>query len=466
MADTADNGRDSSSMRSAGAGSTGATRPATLTASSSSNISNYASSVSSDNQSLNQSHNNLSGSTGAPGTPVSRRSGGWDRQTLSPAAAARVRLDDNEDHAPHQSSNLRPSSELLEDSSDSSDEYVSTYKPLKTASRSKRFFQSMVSKFTKSSVRYGYLQNTQQEQDRNVIQHTVIINVFKGQLCLSPITPRPKRVLDVGTAGGIWALPVAQKHPYCSVLGVDIEPVHPQYTKSNCTFKTMDITHDWDFEGGGNFDFIHIRQLGDINDKKKLIQSCFEHLRPGGWVEFTEWIALLNSPDHSLRGTAFRRWNNLLEEGLQNFGTTLHYPEKFKPLLQETGFEPIIETRNGAPTNACYPGKKLQRIGHLMTQNWLLIIEPLTMPVFTQGLGWTPDQVHALLAEVRKEISNTKYHSFMTLITVCAQKPWDGIPRSSSSTSATASASASRSESSLPQTSRSGTPLPFLGDIL
>ena len=94
MADTADNGRDSSSMRSAGAGSTGATRPATLTASSSSNISNYASSVSSDNQSLNQSHNNLSGSTGAPGTPVSRRSGGWDRQTLSPAAAARVRLDD------------------------------------------------------------------------------------------------------------------------------------------------------------------------------------------------------------------------------------------------------------------------------------------------------------------------------------------------------------------------------------
>ncbi|CAG7559736.1 unnamed protein product [Fusarium equiseti] len=406
MADTADNGRDSSSMRSAGAGSTGdrdrATRPATLTASSSSNISNYASSVSSDSQSLNLSHNNLSGSTGAPGTPVSRRSGGWDRQTLSPAAAARVRLDDaNEDHAPHQSSNLRPSSELLEDSSDSSDEYVSTYKPLKTASRSKRFFQSMVSKFTKSSVQI----QANSHASKNKIE--MLYNIL--------LSSTPKRVLDVGTAGGIWALEFAQKHPYCSVLGVDIEPVHPQYTKSNCTFKTMDITQDWDFEGGGNFDLIHIRQLGDINDKKKLIQSCFEHLRPGGWVEFTEWIALVNSPDHSLRGTAFRRWNDLLEEGLQNFGTTLHYPEKFKPLLQEIGFEPIVETRNGAPTNACYPGKKLQRIGHLMTQNWLLIIEPLTMPVFTQGLGWTADQVHALLAEVRREIPNTKYHSFMTL---------------------------------------------------
>lgn len=100
---------------------------------------------------------------------------------------------------------------------------------------------------------------------------------------------------------------------------------------------------------------------------------------------------------------------------MRNFGTTLKYPEKFKPILQEVGFERIIETRHGAPTNACYPGKKLQRIGHLMTQNWLFILEPLTMPVFTQGLGWSPEQVKKFLVEVKKEIGNTKYHSFMTL---------------------------------------------------
>jgi hypothetical protein len=57
----------------------------TLTASSSSN---YASSVSSGSQ-------NQTG--GIPGTPVSRRSGGWERQTLSPAAVARVRVDDVRD---------------------------------------------------------------------------------------------------------------------------------------------------------------------------------------------------------------------------------------------------------------------------------------------------------------------------------------------------------------------------------
>ncbi|KAH7153760.1 S-adenosyl-L-methionine-dependent methyltransferase [Fusarium sp. MPI-SDFR-AT-0072] len=400
MAYATDNGHDSSSTRSGGRPHAQASMSA-LTAASSSN---YATNVFSDSQRQNQSG-------GIPGTPVSgrsRRSGGWDRQTLSPAAAARAGVDDPtiEDHSVDQSSSLRPKEDLDDpfdssDSSDSSDEYMTSYRPLEPLRLAAK---------------------------QPVIQHTVIIDIFEGQLHLAPISSKPRRVLDVGTGPGAWAL--------------------PPYTRSNCSFMAMDITHDWDFTGSGNFDFIHIRQLGDIQDKKKLVQSTFDNLKPGGWVEFTEWIAILQSPNHSLDGTAFRKWNDLLEQGMRSFGTTLYYPNKFKPLLQETGFEHIIETRNGAPTNACYPGKKLQRIGHLMTQNWLLVLEPLTMPVFTQALGWSPDQVKSFLVDVRKEIGNTQYHSFMTLITICAQKPLNSS--STSSKSASASASASASESSLP----------------
>jgi hypothetical protein len=75
----------------------------------------------------------------------------------------------------------------------------------------------------------------------------------------------------------------------------------------------MDVSQDWDLDT--KFDLIHVRMLGDFAEKEKLLQACFDHLNPGGWVELTEWIVDLQSPNRSLEGTAFKRWNELLAEG-------------------------------------------------------------------------------------------------------------------------------------------------------
>lgn len=175
----------------------------------------------------------------------------------------------------------------------------------------------------------------------------------------------------------------------------------------------MDATLDWNLNR--QFDFVHVRMLGDVSDKEQLIKSIYDHLNPGGWVEFTEWIAILQSPDHSLEGTAFHKWNLLLRQGLQNMGRSLHYPNHYQPLLEKAGFERIRVSKYAAPTNACYPGKKCQRFGAMMTKNWNAVIEPLSGPVFTIGLGWSESQLDSLLKNVRKEIEDTRYHSFMTL---------------------------------------------------
>lgn len=96
----------------------------------------------------------------------------------------------------------------------------------------------------------------------------------------------------------------------------------------------MDATKDWEFEEG--FDLIHVRMLGDMQAKGHLVESIYsvrkdpqllhnrigtddllhKNLNPGGWAEFTEWIVHVQSPDHSLDGGAFMRWNKVLRRGL------------------------------------------------------------------------------------------------------------------------------------------------------
>jgi hypothetical protein len=76
----------------------------------------------------------------------------------------------------------------------------------------------------------------------------------------------------------------------------------------------MDATDDWAFDVG--LDFVHVRMLGDLADKPRLVQSIFDSLNPGGWVEITEWIVQLQSPNHSFEGTAFHSWNLLLRQGM------------------------------------------------------------------------------------------------------------------------------------------------------
>lgn len=104
-----------------------------------------------------------------------------------------------------------------------------------------------------------------------------------------------KRIFDVGTGTGIWAIDVgmyklhlggasellimgsADEHPEAEVLGVDLSPIqpdmyaslwntnrlvterHPSRVPPNCSFEIGDWEDEWMFKH--SFDFIFIRSL-------------------------------------------------------------------------------------------------------------------------------------------------------------------------------------------------------------
>ncbi|KAF2736910.1 hypothetical protein EJ04DRAFT_488903 [Polyplosphaeria fusca] len=62
----------------------------------------------------------------------------------------------------------------------------------------------------------------QAEQDRLTIQHQVFVYALKGKLTTTRVTPLTRRILDLGTGPGNWALAMAQQCPHAEVVGVDM----------------------------------------------------------------------------------------------------------------------------------------------------------------------------------------------------------------------------------------------------
>lgn len=51
----------------------------------------------------------------------------------------------------------------------------------------------------------------------------------------------------------------------------------------------------------------------------------------------------------------------------------------------------------------------------MMEMNVNTILEPISFPIFTEVLKWSPEELQKLLAEVRKDIADLEIHAFMTL---------------------------------------------------
>lgn len=80
--------------------------------------------------------------------------------------------------------------------------------------------------------------NDENEQDRLDLLHHMVMLVTGKQHFFAPIKEQElKRVLDVGTGTGIWAIEVADKYPDAQVLGNDLSPVQPNWVVC-CTLHT------------------------------------------------------------------------------------------------------------------------------------------------------------------------------------------------------------------------------------
>ncbi|EAW13655.1 class I SAM-dependent methyltransferase [Aspergillus clavatus NRRL 1] len=267
------------------------------------------------------------------------------------------------------------------------------------------------------------LPNDEQEQDRLDLSHHIYRILLKGELHAAPIKT-PRRVLDIGTGTGIWAIDFADEHPESEVIGNDLSPIQPSWIPPNCRFEIDDFELPWSYSQP--FDYIHGRELeGAIRDHDTLFRQAFENLRPGGWLEMSSMEVNSYSDD----GTHLKAKS--LIEGIKNMhlaskkhGKDMTTMSTWKDKMEKAGFVNVREDIYKLPQSPWAKDPKLKELGRYHQINMFEAVGPYSFALFTRYLGWSRAEIEVLVAGMRQELRDYQnFHLYTKVHVIYGQRP-------------------------------------------
>ncbi|KAK5791515.1 hypothetical protein VI817_006824 [Penicillium citrinum] len=239
------------------------------------------------------------------------------------------------------------------------------------------------------------------------------------------INTPPRRILDIGTGTGEWAIEMAEDYPTIDIIGTDLSPIQPNWAPPNCRFFIDDAESDWTFTPDEAFDYIHARSLGGgIGDWPRLLRQAFTHLKPGGWFEAQEFETWVLSDDESHhRAEAIMDWQDRLTEASHQFGKPMNVAPLIENWMITEGFENVSDDRYKCPVGGWAKNRRLKEIGRVGKVTILQVVEPYTLALFTRVLGFTFQQAQEYMDKVRAELVSNKFHLYILFHFVYGQKP-------------------------------------------
>ncbi|OLN95936.1 Trans-aconitate 2-methyltransferase 8 [Colletotrichum chlorophyti] len=257
--------------------------------------------------------------------------------------------------------------------------------------------------------------------------HNIYLLTLNYKLGLAPPAQKDsnvKRVLDIGTGTGLWAVEFADEHPEAEVVGVDLSPIQDEFIPPNVKFEIDDVEESWTWNQP--FDYVHIRGMtSSISDWKKLFKQAFDsNLEPGGYIELFEGQMKPCCDDGTLKPDgAFMKWLANIEKASRIFGRPYVDVPALAPLLEEVGFVDVSTTEFKWPVNTWPKDPHYRELGEWSLLNFMEGIEAWTLAPFTRALNWSQVEVQVFLVDVRKELQDRNIHMYSPLYTIYARKP-------------------------------------------
>lgn len=276
------------------------------------------------------------------------------------------------------------------------------------------------------------LPSDRDEVKRSEYHHRMLKFLFGGQNYVGPVKEvlqfgEQRRVLDLGTGGGLWAIEMADEFPRAEVIGIDLAPIQPRDVPPNCTFELFDLDQQSIPYPDGCFDLIHARSMFmGIHNYPRLLREISRLLRPGGLVILIESnltpIIAPSSPSSSQQDasgwfTFWETYHTCLRR--QRIDPTV--PQRMADLLSATGtFENIAKREGNIPVGS-WPREPLSlTVGQLQWMDYDLLLPALHPFFLTVGLPET--KVRSLIADAQQDLYHTSVHLSCLTYVVHASK--------------------------------------------
>ncbi|TDZ34602.1 Secondary metabolism regulator LAE1 [Colletotrichum spinosum] len=274
--------------------------------------------------------------------------------------------------------------------------------------------------------KYNY-PNDERENDRLDLQHELFFITLNGKLGLAPPNEensQTKRVLDVGTGTGLWAIDYGELHEDAEVTGVDLTPPQAE-VPPNVTFEIDDIDEPWTYSQP--FDYIHSRMMtSSIANWQEYLRKCYNNLKPGGYLELQEvdFSLGLKSDDHSLKAdSALNKSMSFLSEALEKFGRPFQNIPALVNIMTDIGFVDVVIAEYKWPINTWPKDDHYKTIGAWNLANNLEGIEGWVMAPFNRALNWKKEEVQVFLIDVRREFKDKNIHAYYPIYVIYGKRP-------------------------------------------
>lgn len=170
---------------------------------------------------------------------------------------------------------------------------------------------------------------------------------------------------------------------------------------------------------GKLFDYIHLRAMFMCFLRPQaLVQTMYDNLKPGGWVEFQDYT-MESQPAHEgmrdrIAHSASVQIENLIIKGLQTMPTysrELVKVDQWKEWMAEAGFVDIKVDTVLCPMSPWSSDPRLNEIGRLGSETTFSAIKAFEKML--ASAGWSEEEVEALQQGIIKEHQDPTYQSYI-----------------------------------------------------